>query len=155
MKTETLNKYRDLYKKHAKAANIIAATFVVLLFISFISVGSAEEQNLDIKVYDTREVYVKSTEDSKIYFEGTMYDNPNLTAFSDFPVKLRIDNTSTESEATELGEMVAKRIKEEIDMHFPGEDYSVKTYVYHTEVNEDGTFNAATSKELVIIDSRE
>lgn len=148
-------KFINLYKKHTKLVYALGGVLAVLVITMFLFNGSVEGKDFDVKVYDTREIYVESPDNSTIYFEATMYDNPNLNAFSDFPVILRIDNTSSEDEAIELGEVVASRIKEEIDLHFPGEDYSVKTYVYHTQVNENGEFIWTTSKELLVVDSRE
>lgn len=102
-------------------------------------------------VYDSKELYIEPTGKSDVQFEVGMYDNSNLYGFSDFPIKLRVDNTSTIDEAVEIGEQITEEIKNAIDEHFKGTDYSVKTYVYHTRFDESGNSDSSTSKELTTI----
>lgn len=74
-----------------KSIYIISA--IILAIIAFSNISS--KKLVKVTVYDTKEVLMESTGKSNIKFEVGMYGNPNMYHFFDFPIKLRVDNTSS------------------------------------------------------------
>ncbi|UDV98804.1 hypothetical protein FHQ13_016115 [Bacillus cereus] len=116
--------------------------------------GSEVGKNIaNIKVYDTKDLLIEQTGLALFLFQATLYDNPNMYYTADFPIKVRVDNKSTVEEAVKIGNEINNLVVSAVNKKFPHKNFRVKTYIYHTELDSSGNFNATTSKKLKIIEN--
>lgn len=116
--------------------------------------GSEVGKNIaNIKVYDTKDLLIEQTGLAPFLFQATLYDNPNMYYTADFPIKVRVDNKSTVEEAVKIGNEINNLVVSAVNKKFPHKNFRVKTYIYHTELDSSGNFNATTSKKLKIIEN--